>query len=183
MNDSTLTANRREIKEKIITLAKSVMQQKTIFIMSIITFVLSCIFICTKNRVFLHSACGLMFAMLCLLPVILFTQNLSVKKKYFIQGFAGILMSILGFVLFHYKHDSSYSEMVRWGIIFTVAVVSVFLFVYKSNSSVFISNLIKNTSFCSLICLILFLGFFLLAAAFISLFLKSPILSFFIIYR
>ena len=89
MNDSTLTANRREIKEKIITLAKSVMQQKTIFIMSIITFVLSCIFICficTKNRVFLHSACGLMFAMLCLLPVILFTQNLSFKKKYFIQG-------------------------------------------------------------------------------------------------
>ncbi|MBQ1998492.1 MAG: DUF4153 domain-containing protein [Spirochaetales bacterium] len=176
MNDSTLTANRREIKEKIITLAKSVMQQKTIFIMSIITFVLSCIFICTictKNRVFLHSACGLMFAMLCLLPVILFTQNLSVKKKYFIQGFAGILMSALGFVLFHYKHDSSYSEMVRWGIIFTVAVVSVFLFVYKSDSSVFISNLIKNTSFCSLICLILFLGFFLLAAAFISLFLKD----------
>ena len=131
MNDSTLTANRREIKEKIITLAKSVMQQKTIFIMSIITFVLSCIFICTictKNRVFLHSACGLMFAMLCLLPVILFTQNLSVKKKYFIQSFAGILMSALGFVLFHYKHDSSYSEMVRWGIIFTVAVVCVFLF-------------------------------------------------------
>ena len=127
MNDSTLTANRREIKEKIITLAKSVMQQKAIFIMSIITFVLSCIFICTKNRVFLHSACGLMFAMLCLLPVILFTQNLSFKKKYFSQGFAGILMSVLGFMLFHYKNDSVYNEMIRWGIIFTVAVVCVFL--------------------------------------------------------
>jgi hypothetical protein len=64
MNDSTLTANRREIKEKIITLAKSVMQQKTIFIMSIITFVLSCIFICTKRKFFIHSTCGLMFAMI-----------------------------------------------------------------------------------------------------------------------
>lgn len=173
MNDSMLTANRREIKEKIVTLAKSVMQQKTIFIMSIITFVLSCIFIYTKRKFFIHSACGLMFAMLCLLPVILFTQNISFKKKYFSQGFAGILMSVLGFMLFHYKYDLSYNEMIRWGIIFTVAVVSVFLFVYKSDSSVFISNLIKNTSFCSLICLILFLGFFLLAAAFISLFLKD----------
>ena len=103
MNDSTLTANRREIKEKIITLAKSVMQQKTIFIMSIITFVLSCIFIYTKRKFFIHSACGLMFAMLCLLPVILFTQNISFKKKYFSQGFAGILMSAVGFILFHYK--------------------------------------------------------------------------------
>ena len=173
MNDSMLTANRREIKEKIITLAKSVMQQKTIFIMSIITFVLSCIFIYAKRKFFMHSTCGLMFAMLCLLPVILFTQNLSFKKKYFVQCTSAILMSVLGFMLFHYKNDSSYSEMIRWGIIFTVAVVSVFLFVYKSDSPVFISNLIKNTSFCSLICLILFLGFFLLAAAFISLFLKD----------
>ena len=173
MKNCLLAKSRNEIKEKILILFKSIMQQKTIFIMSIITFVLSCIFICTKRKVFMHSACGLMFAMLCLLPVILFTQNLSFKKKYFIQGFAGILMSVLGFMLFHYKNDSVYNEMIRWGIIFTVAVVCVFLFVYKSDSSVFISNLIKNISFCSLICLILFIGFFLLMAAFISLFLKD----------
>lgn len=173
MKNCLLAKSRNEIKEKILILFKSIMQQKAIFIMSIITFVLSCIFICTENRVFLHSACGLMFAMLCLLPVILFTQDFSVAKKYFIQGFAGILMSVLGFMLFHYKNDSVYNEMIRWGIVFAVVVNTLFIFVLKSDSQVFISNLIKNISFCSLICLILFIGFFLLIAAFISLFLKD----------
>ena len=173
MNDSVLTANRREIKEKVIALAKSVVQQKVIFAMSVIAFVLSCVFIYTKRKVFLHSVYGTMHGMLCLQSVILFTQNFSARKKYFIQCFCGILMSALGFMLFHYKYDSNYYQMIRLGIVFAVVIFTVFLFVCKSDYSIFISNLIKNISFCSLICLILFLGFFLLTVAFISLFLKD----------
>ena len=173
MNDSVLTANRREIKEKVIALAKSVVQQKVIFAMSVIAFVLSCVFIYTKRKVFLHSVYGTMHGMLCLQSVILFTQNFSARKKYFIQCFCGILMSALGFMLFHYKYDSNYYQMIRLGTVFAVVIFTVFLFVCKSDYSIFISNLIKNISFCSLICLILFLGFFLLTVAFISLFLKD----------
>ena len=161
MNDSVLTANRREIKEKVI------------FAMSVIAFVLSCVFIYTKRKVFLHSVYGTMHGMLCLQSVILFTQNFSARKKYFIQCFCGILMSALGFMLFHYKYDSNYYQMIRLGTVFAVVIFTVFLFVCKSDYSIFISNLIKNISFCSLICLILFLGFFLLTVAFISLFLKD----------
>lgn len=173
MKNCLLAKSRNEIKEKILILFKSIMQQRIVFMMSVISFILSCIFIYTKRKVFMHFACGTMLAILCLQSIILFTQNFSVAKKYFIQGFSGILISILGFLLFRYTAGSHYNEMIRWGIVFAVVVCTLFIFVLKSDSQVFISNLIKNISFCSLICLILFIGFFLLAAAFISLFLKD----------
>ena len=173
MKNCLLAKSRNEIKEKILILFKSIMQQRIVLLMSVISFILSCIFIYTKRKVFMHSACGTMLAILCLQSIILFTQDFSVAKKYFIQGFSGILISILGFLLFRYTAGSHYNEMIRWGIVFAVVVNTLFIFVLKSDSQVFISNLIKNTSFCSLICLILFIGFFLLMAAFISLFLKD----------
>ena len=87
MKNCLLAKSRNEIKEKILILFKSIMQQKTIFIMSIITFVLSCIFICTKRKVFMHSACGTMLAILCLQSIILFTQDFSVAKNILFKVF------------------------------------------------------------------------------------------------
>lgn len=147
-----------------------IMSQKMIFITSLAAFIFLCIFVYSGKNIFAYVTAGFVLSSVCLLPMSLLTEHFIGFGKYLIQCGTAATALITGFLIFYRKID--YCVMVYSGVIIAAALYAIFVFIPRSNSDTYFSNIVKITGFSALICCILFCGILLLEFIFASLFLK-----------
>ena len=159
------------MKAKLIQkILRSLSQQKTVFLTSLLCFVFLCLssafnaeFRGEKNRILLQLTLGFFLACVFSVPGTFISLKFSTLKKYLIQLFTAFAGFSAGFFLSPPYIDADNWALYYSGLFFSVIAFSLFLFSHKANPKTYFALVLKHFFSCLLMSLVFLAGFLIIS--------------------
>lgn len=157
---------------------KSVFEQKLIFVVSLISFITSCITIFYEGKSLVpdHLFQASLLALVLSLPLSRLTKNLPSLKKYLCQIIGVLIAGVIGYFAADGFGDVLYAQLFFYGLLAASMILFVISFIPAevANAQSYFANFVKNALFCLLMTVALSGGLSVLFAAIQNLIYKFP---------